>query len=78
MVDGIELPMHPFRAFVTGSFNSVPLIAGNVLNEGSSWAYGLSPLPVPDSAYQKLVRDHFGRGLSSLFPINMSHMYTSR
>jgi carboxylesterase type B len=51
VVDGLEIPVHPYNAISAGRVNPVPLLSGNVLNEGTLFAK--VPQPLSFNAYQQ-------------------------
>jgi len=58
VVDGRELPLHPYQAVSTNRINPVPLLSGNVLNEGTLFVGGY-PRPVSLQTYTQFLVKQF-------------------
>jgi carboxylesterase type B len=56
-VDGMEIPTHPYLAISSGYVNPVPLISGNVLNEGT--IFDKTPRPVSLQTYKQFLIQQF-------------------
>jgi len=78
VVDGKEIPQHPYIAISTHQINPVPLISGNVLNEGTLFVYGYTR-PVTNDTYNQYLIKQFAI-LSSLiheqYPCNQSDCWS--
>lgn len=46
VVDGDELPLHPYIALTTNNFNKVPIIIGTVANESVEFIYDIDAQPL--------------------------------
>jgi len=56
-VDGMEIPTHPYLAISSGYVNPVPLISGNVLNEGTLFIK--LPRPISLHTYKEFLIQQF-------------------
>ena len=50
-IDGYVLEEHPYKSFLSGNYTSVPLLSGNVGNEGSAWIYPKFEKPISSTDY---------------------------
>jgi len=59
VVDGLEIKEHPYRTVINQKINPVPLISGNVLNEGTLFAGGITR-PVSNQTYMDYINTNYG------------------
>eukprot|EP00331_Platyophrya_macrostoma_P002687 CAMPEP_0176424688 /NCGR_PEP_ID=MMETSP0127-20121128/10971_1 /TAXON_ID=938130 /ORGANISM="Platyophrya macrostoma, Strain WH" /LENGTH=543 /DNA_ID=CAMNT_0017805763 /DNA_START=39 /DNA_END=1670 /DNA_ORIENTATION=+ len=60
VVDGDELPLHPYIALTTNQFNKVPIIIGTVANESVEFIYDVDAKPMNSLDVEILLDAVFG------------------
>jgi carboxylesterase type B len=55
-VDGVVIQSQPMQAFISGNYNQVPFMLGNVEDEGTMFIYRSFPRPLDLAAYKAVCR----------------------
>jgi len=74
VIDGYEIVKHPFDSWRLGEFNNVPLLAGNVLNEGTvflSFYSTLSEKEYVSWVYKKFQNDTVSEAIIKEYPCSL-------
>jgi len=64
IIDGYHIVEPPFKTYTENRFNQVPVMAGDVRDEGSGFTYWIFPHPVNESTYENWLRQQFGSDLT--------------
>eukprot|EP00823_Brevimastigomonas_motovehiculus_P004286 TRINITY_DN2799_c0_g1_i1.p1 TRINITY_DN2799_c0_g1~~TRINITY_DN2799_c0_g1_i1.p1 ORF type:complete len:548 (-),score=69.52 TRINITY_DN2799_c0_g1_i1:349-1992(-) len=63
--DGVLFSENPLTSFANNRFRSVPLMEGNTLNDGNSFAFAWSPNPTTDDQYAQMLKESYGARVTS-------------
>eukprot|EP01088_Endostelium_zonatum_P006598 TRINITY_DN1872_c0_g1_i1.p1 TRINITY_DN1872_c0_g1~~TRINITY_DN1872_c0_g1_i1.p1 ORF type:complete len:530 (-),score=80.04 TRINITY_DN1872_c0_g1_i1:67-1656(-) len=58
-IDNVDFHQTPYHSLQSKSFHVVPLMQGDVLNEGSYWVYGVFPKVILPSEYMSILQHYF-------------------